>query len=155
MDTYAYIHTHVHVHVARAHLHLDYMLHTSDHGYWTLWMLMVKLKAFTLKEANEMIANAPISTWSDGVAPPALHKFTLKGAQNGKPKKTTPRLCRGRLDRSRQVLRLPCRGARHLSRLPCRGARQVSRLACRGAAEELSAWSLPAPLRAHLGADPG
>jgi hypothetical protein len=49
---------------------------------------MVKFKAFTLNEANEMVANAPTSTWSDGVAPPGLHKFTLKGAQNGKPKKS-------------------------------------------------------------------
>jgi hypothetical protein len=50
-------------------------------------MAMVKLKWFTLKEANGIIAAAPPSAWSDGLAVPLLHKHVLKGAKNGKPKK--------------------------------------------------------------------
>ena len=59
----------------------------ADHGYWTMWMAMVKLKWFTLKEANGILAAAPPSTWSDGLAIPLLHKHVLKGAKSGNPKR--------------------------------------------------------------------
>ena len=59
----------------------------TDHGYWTLNMLITQRHMFSLKDANAAIENAPATMWADGVAPPPIHKHVLKGAQNGKPKK--------------------------------------------------------------------
>ena len=46
-------------------------------------MLIVKLKCFTLKDANRILDDAPRSTWSDGVAPMPLRPELLKGAKSG------------------------------------------------------------------------
>jgi hypothetical protein len=50
----------------------------SDHGYQTFNELIVKMKLFDLKIANRVIADAPVSVWSDGIPPPPLHVLVCR-----------------------------------------------------------------------------
>ena len=49
--------------------------------------MMLRLKWLSLKEVNQVIADAPKSTWQDGFKVPPIHANVLKGAKDGKPKK--------------------------------------------------------------------
>jgi hypothetical protein len=48
-------------------------------------MIIQKYKWLDLKTANKLLARAPLSTWSDGIAPPHLFPSVLKGTTGGRP----------------------------------------------------------------------
>jgi|TARA_B110000046_G_scaffold134902_1_gene141188 hypothetical protein len=51
-------------------------------------MLIVVMKEFDFATANKVIKHAPRSCWSDGRAPPPLHKSVLKRAKKNTLRKS-------------------------------------------------------------------